>query len=64
MDPKSLEVDDLSSKIKNLGWEELHTLIGPTRVEDKIDSPAVVGKILSNIERGYLDFKGCMEFSS
>lgn len=42
------DVDDLSSKISNLGWDEFHTLLNPTSHEDDMDIPAIVGKIHAN----------------
>lgn len=43
-----LDVDDLSSKISSLGWDEFHTLLTLVALDDDPDTPAVIGKILAN----------------
>ncbi|KAB1207375.1 Serine carboxypeptidase-like 17 [Morella rubra] len=43
-----LDVDDLSSKISSLGWDEFHTLLTPVALDDNPNTPAVIGKILAN----------------
>lgn len=48
MDLKHQDVEDLSSKIRSLGWDEFHTLLTPVNPDEDLVNPAVVGKILAN----------------
>lgn len=46
MDTQNQDIEDLSSQISHLGWDEFHTLLTPIAPDDDLSSPSVVGQIL------------------
>lgn len=47
MESQNQDVEDLSSKISTLGWDEFHTLLSPVIPDEDVLILSVVGKILT-----------------
>lgn len=48
MERQNQDVDDLSSKISTLGWDEFHILLNPVIPVEDVLTPSLVGKILAS----------------